>query len=392
MSKSPVQFIDLFRYWKGLPHQMAAIHQLGELIPASLLHRENEWFKVWSQAGKQPEPDWVEPALNIIREFEGLRLEAYRCPAGVWTIGYGTTRYPGKDGGPVRKDDVITVQQAEFYLLDALQNLYVPNIFFLIPRSKNWSGNRIAALASFAYNVGLGALEDSTLRQRLNEDENPDTVVRAELPRWNKADGKVLEGLTRRRAVEVKLFTGKDSVPTYPNPLTVKWYSQNDSATDQAARMCFSSSCAMLLETLRPGTLQGPNGDDQYLKRVQQYGDTTDPSAQLHALRSYGLSATFTKTADFHTLERQIEAGIPVPCGYLHRGPVSAPSGGGHWLVVCGIDKTHVIVHDPFGEANLIDGTTLPTPARYAYYSRKNWGPRWCVEGPNTGWAIIAER
>lgn len=204
--KTPVQFLDLFRYYKGLPHQMAAIQQLGELIPASLLHRENEWFKVWSQAGKQPEPDWLAPALHIIRDFEGLRLTAYRCSAGVWTIGYGTTRYPGKDGGPVRKDDAITAQQAEFYLIDALQNLFVPNLFHLIPRSKNWSGNRIAALASWAYNVGLGAVEDSTLRRRMNEDENPDIVVREELPRWNKADGVVLPGLERRRAAEVKLF------------------------------------------------------------------------------------------------------------------------------------------------------------------------------------------
>lgn len=204
--KTPVQFLDLFRYYKGLPHQIAALTQLGELIPASLLHRENDWFHTWSQAGKQPEPDWVAPALKIIKEFEGLRLEAYRCPAGTWTIGYGTTRYPGKDGGPVRKGDTITPEQAESYLLDALNNLFVPNVFHLIPRSRHWSGNRIAALASFAYNVGLGALEDSTLRRRMNDDEDPNIVAAQELPRWNKVDGNKVPGLTRRRNAEVKLF------------------------------------------------------------------------------------------------------------------------------------------------------------------------------------------
>ena len=209
MTKTPVQFLDLFRYYKGLPHQIAALTQLGELIPASLLHRENDWFHTWSQAGKQPDPDWLQPALDIIREFEGLRLEAYRCPAGVWTIGYGTTRYPGKDGGPVRKGDAITVQQAEFYLIDALQNLYVPNIFHLIPASRHWAGHRIAALASWAYNVGLGAVETSTLRRRMNDDEPAHIVAQQELPRWNKANGQVLEGLTRRRAAEVKLFLGE---------------------------------------------------------------------------------------------------------------------------------------------------------------------------------------
>ena len=96
----------------------------------------------------------------------------------------------------------------------------------------------------------------------------------------------------------------------------------------QARRMCFSSTCAMLLAFLKPGVLTGPNGDDQYLARVRQFGDTTDPAAQIKALASYSISARFSKQARFSTLEEQIAAGIPVPCGYLHRGPVSSPAGG----------------------------------------------------------------
>jgi hypothetical protein len=67
------------------------------------------------------------------------------------------------------------------------------------------------------------------------------------------------------------------------NPLSVPWFSQLDSSTDQARRMCFSSSCAMLLAFLRPGVLSGANGDDQYLQRVLRYGDTTGVAAQLQA-------------------------------------------------------------------------------------------------------------
>jgi hypothetical protein len=179
----------------------------------------------------------------------------------------------------------------------------------------------------------------------------------------------------------------------YGNPLQVPWYAQMDSADRaQAARMCFSSSCAMLLQYLKPGTLKGANGDDQYLKRVQQYGDTTDPTAQIRALSSFGIRAKFTKVAGFADLEQQINRGVPVPCGFLHRGPVSAPSGGGHWLIVVGYDRDHLIVHDPFGEADLVNGTTLGGVARFARYSRRNFGPRWMVEGANTGWAVIAER
>lgn len=174
--------------------------------------------------------------------------------------------------------------------------------------------------------------------------------------------------------------------------LSVPWYSQMDSATDQGRRMCFSSSCAMLVACMKPGRLVGANGDDQYLATVRKYGDTTDPAAQLRALEFYGIDATFTKNANWDDIESQINLGIPVPCGYLHRGPVHAPQGGGHWLTVVGYDPLNAIVHDPLSESDLINGTTASSVARYAKYSRKNWGRRWMVEGPDTGWAIIAKR
>ncbi len=175
------------------------------------------------------------------------------------------------------------------------------------------------------------------------------------------------------------------------NPLPVPWFAQLDSATDQARRMCFSCSCAMLLAFLKPGVLSGPNGDDQYLARIQQFGDTTDPVAQIQALASYGITARFSNQASFSTLEEQITAGIPVPCGFLHRGPVSRPAGGGHWLIVVGITPSHLIVHDPLGEADLVNGTTIGGTARFCRYSRANFGRRWMVEGDGSGWAVLAE-
>ncbi len=175
------------------------------------------------------------------------------------------------------------------------------------------------------------------------------------------------------------------------NPLSVPWFAQLDSATDQGRRMCFSSSCAMLLAFLKPGVLSGPNGDDQYLAKVRQFGDTTDPTAQIKTLASYGITAGFCNLASFSTLEEQIAAGIPVPCGYLHRGPVSSPAGGGHWLIVVGITPTHLIVHDPLGEADLVNGTTLGGTARFCRYSRRNFARRWMVEGEGTGWAVLAQ-
>lgn len=376
------------------PHQLAAFGWLDESLSTE---QRQEFTELWRAAGSPAapaDPEWLAPALKIIKEFEGCRLEAYRCPAGVWTIGFGTTRYPNPGGGPVRKGDSIMQQQAEEFLRHDLLTLRGPALLDLLAMATSWAPNRIAALVSWAYNVGLAAVEDSTLRKRLNSGEDPVVVVTEELPRWNKADGKVLDGLVRRRNAEVALFVGQPLQQSgHGNPLQVPWFAQMDSADrDQAARMCFSSSCAMLLAYLKPGVLTGPNGDDQYLKRVLQYGDTTNPSAQIRALSSYGVRAKLTKVAGWRTLEDQIAAGIPIPCGFLHRGPVTAPSGGGHWLCVVGHTTTDVIVHDPFGKADLVTGATIGSPARFAKYSRQYFGPRWMVEGFNTGWAIIAER
>ena len=174
--------------------------------------------------------------------------------------------------------------------------------------------------------------------------------------------------------------------------LPVPYYSQRDSATNQAGRMCFSSSCAMLLESLRPGTLKGPNGDDAYLARVRQFGDTTEAAAQLQALASYGVKARFVQNANWGTITAQIDRGISTPLGMLHQGPVTRPVGGGHWIIAIGYTRDAIIVHDPYGDLDLVRGGYLSGNGAGLSYSRRNLGPRWMVEGPGTGWAIIAER
>ena len=374
------------------PHQLAALTRLEQSLSDGQRQEFTDgWRAEGSPAAKVPElkADWLPAALKIIREFEGCHLEAYLCPAGVPTIGWGATRLGDR---PVQLGDQISQARADQLLTDDVAARY-QRLVGLLPMVRQWHGNRVAALVSWAYNVGIGAVSDSTLRKRLLAGESPVQVVAEELPRWDKANGKPLAGLTRRRAAEVSLFVGQELQQSHGNPLQVPWYAQMDSTDQaQAARMCFSSSCAMLLQFLKLGTLSGPNGDDQYLKRVLTYGDTTDAKAQVRALSSFGIKARFTTTAGWSDIERQINAGIPVPCGFLHRGPVSAPNGGGHWLIVVGFTQSHLIVHDPFGEADLAAGATLGGVARFARYSRQNFGPRWMVEGAGTGWAIIAER
>jgi GH24 family phage-related lysozyme (muramidase) len=381
----------LVRQGHILPHQLAALTAHDRRLTNEQRQAfTDDWRAAGSPAAPAPTTSWIVPARKIVQEFEGCHLRAYRCPAGVWTIGWGSTTIDGK---VVREGQAITQAQADAQLAVDLQRFY-DALVRAIPAVANWSSNRAAALVSWVYNVGVGAMQDSTLRRRILAGEHPPAVVQQELPRWNKAGGVVLPGLVRRRAAEVALFLGNE--PQAPAggvwALQVPFYSQLDSATDQARRMCFSSSCAMLLAFLRPGILHGPNGDDQYLARVRKFGDTTNPIAQTQALASYEIKASFVKNADFALIERQIDAGLPVPCGYLHRGPVEKPLGGGHWLIVVGYDATHVIVHDPLGEADLITGATLNRPARFARYSRANFGRRWMVEGPGTGWAIVVTR
>lgn len=174
--------------------------------------------------------------------------------------------------------------------------------------------------------------------------------------------------------------------------LKVPYYSQRDSGTEHAFRMCFSSSCAMLLSYLKPGAITGANADDQYLKRVLTFGDTTDAGAQIKALASYGIKARLAQNCSWVTLEHQLDQGIPVPCGFLHHGSINQPSGGGHWLCVIGYTDAAVIVNDPFGEMDVVKGSYANSKGAGLSYSKKNWGPRWMPEGNGSGWAILVER
>jgi len=177
-----------------------------------------------------------------------------------------------------------------------------------------------------------------------------------------------------------------------PIHLKVPYFSQRDSATDQGLRMCFSSTCAMAAAYLKPGCLDG-NGqpDDRYLDRVQRNGDSTDAAAQIQTLRGLGIEAELRTDGRIEQLIAQLQLGIPVPVGWLHHGPVSAPSGGGHWSLVIGWDpeRRQFVMHDPNGDADLVGGGYMNTAigsGKDKRYSERNWCPRWMVEGAGTGW------
>ena len=123
--------------------------------------------------------------------------------------------------------------------------------------------------------------------------------------------------------------------------------------------MCDSSTCAMAAEFLKPGCLAGSaQSDDRYLALVERFGDTTSAQAQVAVLERLGIQATFRTDGRIEQLIAQLRLGFPIPAGWLHHGPVSAPSGGGHWSLVVGWDPAtrQVIMHDSYGEARLVWG------------------------------------
>lgn len=176
--------------------------------------------------------------------------------------------------------------------------------------------------------------------------------------------------------------------PALPNSiLDVTYYSQRDNYRD-ANRTCFSSSCAMMLNYLKPGLI---SGDDDYIREVFNRGDSTEAWVQVSTLKHFGLGTQFVQTANNEDLKKLIDSGIPVPCGILHKGPAYAPSGSGHWICVIGYDDKGWIVNDPWGALDHTTGTYTSTDGSRLNYSYELMDARWTVQGNNDGWCIIAD-
>jgi lysozyme len=135
--------------------------------------------------------------IDLIKSFEGCELRAYRDAVGVLTIGYGHTV-------GVKEGDVITQAQADNMLADDLV-IYEQGVHSLVRRTL--TQGQFDALVSFAFNVGIGALGKSTLLRMLNSGDYASAAQ--QFARWNKAGGRELRGLTRRREAERRLFCGQ---------------------------------------------------------------------------------------------------------------------------------------------------------------------------------------
>lgn len=138
--------------------------------------------------------------LNLIKLYEGLKLQAYQDSVGVWTIGYGSTYWP--DGRRVKQGDRLASEKEAETLLRATVADFEKGVRDAV--KVHITQNQFDAMVSMAFNIGLSAFRGSTLVKKLNQINVVD--IANEFPKWNKAGGKVLSGLVRRRAAERDLF------------------------------------------------------------------------------------------------------------------------------------------------------------------------------------------
>lgn len=150
----------------------------------------------------------LELAVALCKQFEGLFLKPYICPAGVPTIGYGATYY--EDGRRVTLDDApITKERAEELLLWELRKVSAPAVIRLCPELFAWSvangvWRAFCAIVDFTFNLGSGRLQTSTLRRKLRALDWEG--AKEQLMLWTRGGGRVLPGLVRRRKAEVALL------------------------------------------------------------------------------------------------------------------------------------------------------------------------------------------
>jgi lysozyme len=137
---------------------------------------------------------------DLIKDFEGCKLKAYQCSAKKWTIGFGNTFY--EDGSPVLPGHAISKAKAD-QLFEIIANEFASKVAKLVP--SHITPNQFGSLVSFAYNCGVVNLQKSTLLKKVISNHN-DPSIKAEFMKWNKAGGKVLAGLTRRREAEANLY------------------------------------------------------------------------------------------------------------------------------------------------------------------------------------------
>ena len=368
MATNKIRLIDLFRFYRGLPHQMAALTELELAINKAnphILGRDQGWFKTWSVAGKQAAfPNSWEGILEAARvagaKFPELVAAQWALESNYGKNVSGRNNFFGLKGDGTATTTQEFINNQWITITDSFINF--PDILscvtYLVDR---WYKD---------YKSYRGCNHAST---------------REEAAHWLKKENYATDPDYPSKLIKLMQQHTGTTPAVRPNEKILRVAYEYQLGTDDGPtgyRQCFSSSCAMVARYY--GKI---SGDYEYNKLRARFGDTTDPKAQIAALKALGLTATFEMDGTVEDLENEINQGRPVPVGWLHKGPVTSPNGTGHWSVVIGYTPTHIVHNDPFGEANLVNGGYVSNKGGAGIpYSRKNWLPRWLIEGSDTGW------
>lgn len=218
MNPAPITLEQLFRYYRSMPHQAAAVKELELDLKTNgyeaALRRDRPWFETWSQDGKQAD---LAAGIALIKEFEGVHLVAYPDPLSggePWTIGYGTTRYSG--GASVKQGDRITIIEADMLLRLEVDRI-AEKLRKGVPHWREMDDGQKSSLISFAYNLGCGFYGTAgfeTISRCLRE-KDWDGVPEA-LKLYRNPGTNVEAGLLRRRIAEGELWAGQEHKPSKP--------------------------------------------------------------------------------------------------------------------------------------------------------------------------------
>ena len=336
---APITLEALFKYWRALPHQAAALQILEQDLAvngyAVAMRRDRAWFQVWSQSGKQVDLGF---ALKLVQEFEGCHLDAYLCPAGVWTIGWGNTRYT--DGRPVKKGDKINRIEADMMLRQEVDRI-AKQLGGAVPYWREMSDEQRSALVSFAFNLGsgfYGAAGFETITARLKDKEwskvpdamllyrNPGSSFETGLRRRREAEGRLwLQGLglppVQQQAPQPVKVTPRSSFATRLTP-NVR---VGEFALDQEARRFHhqhqvdtAAELAAFLERVRAAFGGKPVIVTSGFRPAAINRSVGGASGSEHLFDAPGVGAVdfFIKGADINAVERWIDKEWPYSHGY----------------------------------------------------------------------------
>jgi len=357
-------------YEPRLGHQDAAILELEQrLLKAdpTALNRDQDWYSTW-KAAVPPKNELTWNGIKEMAKTAGAKFPEVVAAQCALESGWGK-HTSGKNNFFGLKGPGTSTTTSEFINGEWVT---ITDEFIDFP----------SPVACIDYLV-----------QRWYKDYKNYKGVNYAVTRENCARALVREGYATDPSYAEKLIRLMDeNDPNNYKPsiirLKVPYEYQLDNTSGMGYRECFSSSCAMLARYY--GKVKS---DDEYNAVRSHYGDSTSSTAQVNALRSLGLDARFITNGTSVMLENELKNNRPVAVGWLHHGPVQAPTGSGHWTCLVGLTPNTFIFHDPNGEANMIDGGYVDNTSaagQYVEYSRKNWLRRWEIDGPGTGWAILA--